>query len=379
MSQAQYSIYLSDHTGMAFRENITGQVISVDATRVVNGVGSCVLTMSSDLLPESFFARDARVAIYRALPGRVPMLLFNTVYLLRKYSNKYEGAGRIRTLQCYDINTLLSRRRIAYYATSAQAKKASIAIDDLMKEFVNENMGASATDVTRRLNSYISITGDLSAAPVIDKAASWRPLLQLLQELAQESAQLGTYLAFDLYAQDERTFAFSTFTGQRGYDRRYGTSNQFVLSIQRGNFDNVRVDIDWSNEITRVYAGAQGVDTERNVQSATDIARAGASIFGLIEDFSDVRHVSQSDTTSASNEANSRLRESKPRIIVAGSIIETDGAIYDMNYSWGDYVTMNVDYLQADCRLDVVRAQIGATNGGFSESFSAAAQFEDEL
>lgn len=371
MSQADYEIYLSDHTGSAFRKNITGAVLSLEATRVTNGVGQCSVELNPNLLDESFFRRDARLAIYRALPGRQPSLLFNTVYLLRRYVDHYTRATKTRKLMLYDLNSIIARRIIAYYAGSATAAK-NAAIDDMIKAYARENFGALATDVNRRLSNYITIAADLTAASVISKSAAWRPLLQVCQELVAASTQAGTYLAFDLSALTESSFFFATYTGQRGIDRRQGSGNQFVLSLKRGNFDNVDIDHDWSGEITRVYAGAQGVESDRNVQSA-DSALVSASIFGLIEAFSDVRHLGQNDTTGATDEAEARLREYRPKLKIQGDLIETDGSIYDVHYAWGDYVTVNVDTLQADCRLDVARLRLGRSGTSFEERFDVAA------
>lgn len=371
MSQADYEIYLSDHTGRAFRKNITGAILNLDATRVVNGIGQCQLELDPKLLDESYFRRDARLAIYRALPGRPPALLFNTVYLLRRYMDHYTRATKTRKLQAYDLNHLIGRRIIAYYAGSANAKK-SAAIDDMIKAYARENLGATATDTTRRWDSAITIAADLTAAPTTSKSAAWRPLMQTIQELAQASAEAGTYLAVDLSALTESSFYLATYTGQRGIDRRQGSGNQFVLSLLRGNFDNVDIDHDWSGEITRVHAGAQGVESERNVQQA-ESAYSGASMFNLIEAFTDVRHLDQTDTTGAQDEAEARLREYRPRLKISGDLIETDGSIYDVHVSWGDYVSINVETIQADCRLDIARLRLGRQGAGFEERMEIAA------
>lgn len=380
MSQAQYEIYLSDHTGRAFRRNITGMVMTVEATRVVNGIGQCSVTLLPDLLDESYFHRDARIAIYRSLPGRVPSLLFNTIYLLRRKKTSYEQATKKRVLLAVCLNHLISRRKIAYKAASSQARKVTTAIDDMIKAFVAENIGASATDATRDLSAYITIGANLTAAPTTTKAAAYRPLLQVCQELAQASAEAGTYLAFDLSALTEDTFLFETYTGQRGVDRRQGSANQFVLSLQRGNFDNIELDRDWSGEVTRAYAGAQGIDSDRNVQSSTNSTRASASAFNLIEDFSDVRHLGQNDTAAATDEAEARVREGRPKTRVRGDLIETDGSIYDVHYAWGDYVTADIDSEQFDCRLDVARVRLGreSPDQPFEERFDIAATLEDD-
>lgn len=376
MSQAEYAVYLADHTGSAYRKNITGAVIGLEATRIVNGIGSCALTLDPQALDASYYKRDARIIVERSLPGRLPALLFDTVYLLRRMTMSYNGITKTRSLHAYDLNHLLTRRIIAYYAGSSQAKKTS-AIDDMIKAYVNEALGASATDAARRWNSYITIGANLTAAPSTTKAAAWRPLMQTIQELAQASTQAGTYLAFDLWAASETSWRFDTFTQQRGTDRRYGYAGQFVLSLQRGNFDNITLERNWADEITACYAGAQGVESERNVQSSIATTRAGASAFGRIEAFSDVRHLGQTETGAATDEAEARCREGRPKTTLHGDIIETDGAIYGVHYNWGDYVTANIDDEQFDCRLDVARCRLQRTQNGLEERFDMQATLEE--
>jgi hypothetical protein len=73
-----------------------------------------------------------------------------------------------------------------------QLASKSAAADDLIKAFVRENCGPSATDTTRNYSSsYWSVAADIGAAPTIAKAASRRNLLTTCQEIAQAATQAG--------------------------------------------------------------------------------------------------------------------------------------------------------------------------------------------
>lgn len=379
MTSAEYSLYLSDPTGDRFRKNITGMVLYADIYRAENGPGTIEVGIDPAINPQ-FIKRDARIFVYRKLPGRLATLLWDTAYFLRYESFRMEQSRTIRVLRGPDCTSLLARPIIAYKGGTSQARKVSVAIDDMMKALVRENRGASATDTTRNLSDYLTVAPDATLAPTTTRGMSHRNLLKILRELAQESAERETYLSFDVTAVNETDFLFQTYIGQRGLDRRAGQGNQFKLSPRRGNAENIVLERDYRDEITRAYAGGEGKGSKRNVQTWTGPIRSTATPFNLIEVFVDARHLKQSDTAALLNVAKATVRRGRPRTNFSCDIRETDGSMLGVHFDFGDYVTAEMPYYTFDARLSVMRLRLSraSTNEGFAEEISCGARLETD-
>ena len=97
-----------------------------------------------------------------------------------------------------DFNDLLRRRIVAYKTGTSQAKKSDNA-DDMMKEYVYENLGAGAA-LARRLNAGLGfeIAADEGAGPALEYSATFGNLFEVLKEISDRSAELGTRVYFSV-------------------------------------------------------------------------------------------------------------------------------------------------------------------------------------
>jgi hypothetical protein len=148
-----------------------------------------------------------------------------------------------------------------------------------------------------------------------------------------------------------------TYTGQRGVDRRRqaGNPDAVLIGPDYGNFDNARMEMDYTDEKTYIYAGGLGEGAARVIGTASDAVRIGASPFGRREYFKDSRH--STTLADANDEADSELRERRLKVSLTGSIIETPNVRYGINFSFGDLLTVEFNGQLFDARVSVVHAR----------------------
>lgn len=95
-----------------------------------------------------------------------------------------------------DLTDILARRIVAYKTGTAEARK-NAAADDMMKEYVYENMGAGAT-ATRQLPAALGfeIAGDQTAAAALEYSAKFGNVLEVLRSISDRSAEAGERVYF---------------------------------------------------------------------------------------------------------------------------------------------------------------------------------------
>lgn len=282
-------------------------------------------------------SRDLIVEIWRQPDGAAPIL--DSLGFLRKWKKSrtsvtLEGPGKLN---------LLNRRIVAYNAGSAEADQTDYA-DDMLKEIFDHNLGADATDTDRRWSGLgLTSAAQLSLAPSIPLAFSRRNVLDVMQDVCNASRQSGTELYFDLvpaWSAGRLTLQFVTYIGQPGTDRT-GPSNTFVLAETWGNMDNAEIEYDYTNELTVVYAGGQGEEADRVVETRTDATRLAASAWNRIEGWVDARNAATTAAVQSAGDA--ALAEARPRLRITGRLMDVKGSLYGKDWYIGDRVKVRID------------------------------------
>lgn len=320
-------------------------------------VGALTMRIPSRLYPLDYFARDYRLTIGRGVAGRQPALEGDATWLIRR--RRYLRDQRIYEVTALHANHLLARRIVAYAAGSSQATKTGTA-DNLMKAVVRENLTA-ATDAARNLSSSLfAVQADTSAAASVSMSFSRDNVLATLQQLAQASATAGTYCGFEV-----RTVAgvltFVTYTGQRGVDRRAGSSSALIIGPDYRNLAETVIDEDWSAESTYIYAAGQGQGSARLEAMASSSAVIARSPFGRIEALKDGRNTA--DSTQLQDDADAALYAARARASLEGAILDAPQSTYGIHYGWGDRVTAQVDSYQVDALIDPVHITVDQSGG----------------
>lgn len=352
---AEYDVQLYNAFGRNSRP--LNDYTSLEFVRIVNNVGALTIVLPATSYTLDEFQIDGHIAIFRRPVGGAWALEGETIWFVRRITHTLSPNGEaLIKLLAYDAIHLLQRAIVAYAAGSAQADKAGAA-DDMMKAIVRENLGDLATDTARDISNYLSVAPYLGLGPFIDKRFAWKNVLQVLKEIADTSAQTSTtsYLAFDIVATTVETLQFRTYMNQRGKDRRYPGSSYYPIGSEHGNLVNVERVYDYSNEWNFVYAGGQGEEEDRDIETASDDFAIAVSPLNRIEKF---HNATQAETTAQlQDEARRALWPGVRQITYSGDIESVDE--YGVKWGWGDFVTADFGGIYApDCRIESVKISV---------------------
>jgi hypothetical protein len=328
----------------------------------VNHLGSLTMT-----LPASFDAdliqRDRLIYIWRHSEGKS---LFFPYFITRK--RPYTRNDR-HYLEVHGVgpNTILDWRIVAYYEASANATGDAIECDDLMKDIFGTNFltctlyDTGAADNDREWAEHLSVQGDNTAGPPITKSFDWRNVLAILQELSDESRELGTQVWFEMaVASVTRTdiqLQFRTMTGQPGTDL---TGLGVRFAEERGNLRDAYLEYDWSEERTYVYGLGRGETDNRNIQPASDTTRIGESYWGRKEDKASAIMQEEDDDIGVAGEARSRLNEQRPIIRAGGQALDTSAFRLGVDWKPGDKVRVKYRGIEFDAIIPVLNVHVGS-------------------
>lgn len=347
--------------------------ITLECVLSEGNIGTLTLVLPGNAHDYTNFRRDARVAYSRAPTAALSTgqprlrLVGGTTWLLTGRKRTIDTDQKERfVLKCVHPNHLLSRRVVDYDEGSAEADKSDPA-DDAIKAYVRENFTA-ATDTTRNWSSSLfTVDNDEGLAPSVDKAASYRTILNVCQEVAAAATALGTYTNFEVVGAERGAFRLRTYTGQRGVDRSATSNQTLILSAISGAFNAIELEEDWTDIATYVLAGGAGKKDERIVTAAWDTTLINESPYGKIEYFQSAG--GSDDPAVVTDEANRALRERRPRFLFTSSVKDTEFATFMEEYDWGDRVVGEyarpdpygngfTDIRQFDCRVDPVRISV---------------------
>lgn len=352
-----YSVYLDDPFGVRLAD--ASNFLALEYSRVVNSVSTLKLTLPGTYPTQYIINPDGRIEVWRRLDSGREYLDTNTIWLIKKVTQKLDASGLQTIIIEADTPLCLLRepgRFVNYAAGTGAAQYSSPPADNAIKQIARENIGTLASG-SRNISQYISVDPNLSLGAAVSKSFAWRDCLKTMQEFADASTTAGTYIAFDIEADSPQTLVFRTFAQQRGVDHRFpGGLNPVLISPELGNLGETLYSEDYRDEITYVLAGGKGDGSARLTASAQDLVRQGVSPFGLREFF---RDATQYDTTTGlSAEADAVLRSGRVRTIFQGRLIDMEGSRYGVDWGWGDYVTAQAFGQLIDCRIDAVSVSV---------------------
>lgn len=350
---------------------VSRDYIKISVARTVNSVGSLVFEVPGSSYSLLDFPIDGIVELWRSPLGGNLSLFLDTVWFIRRRTQIIRGGMIVWKITAYDGLFVLGdpsgqRGRVIAYNPYNDFTDKLEETDDMCKEIVRENLGSLASDVNRDLGDYLNVEADESAGPIILKEFSRRNVLATLQEIAQTSEENGTYLAFDIVctsppsisATPKFSLEFRTYTQQRGTDHRISSATPVLIGPDFGNMDDVELDEDWTNEANFIYATGQSVEHVQAVATAQDDARIGLSPYNRREYLINGQNNDTTTATGLQNEAEGALRDNEPRIIMTGTILDTEQARFDQDWTWGDYLTAQIAGRLFDCRVNSIAIDI---------------------
>lgn len=326
---ADYELYLCRDTGERIRA--LSEWKRLEYTLKVGAPGALALTLPKGVLDKQYVAVDRRIELWRRSPtGSLDLL---GVFFIRRAVWEGDNNQTI-TLGGYDPLYLLSSRVVAAKSTSAEADKTDYA-DDMIKAYVSEAIAGDERGI-----HGLSVQADASAGYSLTRAASYDNLLTTCTAIAAASAAAGTRLRFGIAYQfdssQRATFELQTRTPFWGDNRGQSSTRPLILSVERGTLAAPRLEVDWSNEATYVYAGGQGDGTARLVMEIYDTKRAAASVYDRREVFYDGRNYpSIAGLTAAGSQ---RLWNGRAVQKFSGQLVNRGGTEFQVDWGLGDCV-----------------------------------------
>jgi hypothetical protein len=329
------------------------QVESFSYWRAANDVGGFKMVLKGDF-DSSLVDVDHIIQFWRRARGGREIMLLNGFCRMWGWFEDHKGNDKF-FIEGVDQNDLVDRRIVAYAAESAEAKKADQA-DDMLKEIVDENMGASApNDEAGRPRGYdsdhFSVQANTTEAPSVTRSFAWRYVLPTLQEICQSSRDLGTPLYFEVVPSSApAVFEFQTFTDYLGMDRTIDSPSPVVFSKENKNLAMPRWEEDWFEERNYVYGGGQGEEGDRVIDPEDDVWRMHKSIWNRRECFQDARE--ESTTLGVANKAYERMQRERPVVRFEGDLLDTKHSRFGVDWFYGDQVTASYKGRQFDGMVD---------------------------
>lgn len=358
---SEFEVWLTEDNGNRFQ--LLDTFISLAYTRVLNSIGRLTLVMPSDF--NIRIAKiDRKIEVWRK-PSTGVQSFENAFFIRRPLTRtRADGVTNFR-LHAPDLTELLSRRIIAYTAGSSQAEKSDFA-DDMMKEIVEENLGASAVAARDYTDAGLTIAGEVGLGPSLEKSFSRRNVLDTIKDLSDAAREAGTEVYFDVVqvqpaiGANNAVLEFRTYIDQRGQDRRVGIGGEPIqIGLEFGNLEFPDFEEDYSEEVNFVYAGGQGEGEDRLIQTASDDPRINISLWNRREIFRDARH--QQNPASVLDTAESRLIQGRPKQRFSGELISIPGSEYGKDWGFGDRITVIYEGRQMEAMIRAVSVSLDQT------------------
>jgi len=338
-------------------------MVSLAWQRVVNGVGWFELVLPGEF-DESLLLPDAQIIISVQPLGGVKGVDF--VGMVRALSFETDDNGvDIITVAGPDANELFKRRIVAYYAGSPYSTKTDQS-DDLLRALALENMGGSAVNTARNMSAAgLSFAGEQSAGASVLFACAWDELDGAIDDLVKAAAGGGTPIYWEIKPEADGSFKLYTYTGQPGLDRTSG--NEVVFGMEWGNLSQPKLVLDYTEEVTYVYAGGANEGADRIIVEVESTARSSRSPWGRREAF--VNASGEASTAALTALANARLEAGRPRLRFSGYLMDTEQAVYGKDWGLGDRVNVSYRHKQYPVLIVATQGQVDASGKNTIKAF----------
>lgn len=230
---------------------------------------------------------------------------------------------------------LIKRRTVAYPSGTAFDTKTGPA-DNVMKQYVRENAGPSATVSAGRLRG--GVTPNLNIAPDSSSAPSWsgsfalRNLLDTIQEISA-----AAIVDFDV-TRAGNTFQFNTYYPRRGTDRSgVVPALSTIFAIERANMSAPYATESHTDEFNAVIVAGQGEGVDRTFAVVENTPAQLITPWNSIEKVHDARN--SATLAALQSVGDEQLRLGRATRKISFTAIESPGTVYGRDVFVGDLVT----------------------------------------
>lgn len=360
---ARYYVRLLDQSGIqvAIFDSFEG----LEFGRTVGDVGyyNLFLADNGDSRLE-LFELDGQIEIFRSVPG-VNLdwyAEFSGFHRREERSTMQDGAKFFESSGA-DYNDLLARKRIGYKAGTVLADKND-ASETVMKEYVEENCGPSATVGNGREidGVFPGFVVQSDGGVGVDWAGSraFDNLLDVLRDISNFSL-----IDFEVAGSGPVQFAFQTFEGQLGADRtteglsggKNGAGNDPVIfSVPYGNLQSLEYTLDRSTEGTVVFVLGSGEGSTRTIITRENESARSDSPWNSRE--LSVPGSGQEFQYQLEDLGDEVLEEMKFSEIFVFPPLQQPSQLYGLHYFLGDKVTMRYGDIERNKRIVSVKTNV---------------------
>ncbi len=270
------------------------KVTAINFNNKLNGVGSFTLEFDdlSDLRKNKFVL-DGQAEIYRSVPG-VKLGWYVEFAGFHRMEEETITKNKRQIFRSVGVgyNSLLQRTDVAYKEGTIRADKFDVA-ETVMKEYVEENCGPSATVINgREINGvfpYFSVQRDAGLGPLWSGSRAFENLLDVTQAISTYAE-----IDFDVLKVGNPWFIFVTYNLLKGADRtiigldsatgKNAAGNAPVtLSVDLGNVQQAIYEKNRLEEANVCIVLGDGEGATRQVLDKSDSAAIDDSPWNSIE------------------------------------------------------------------------------------------------
>jgi len=325
-------------------------------SRLVNDIGVITLTLPYNNAFRTAFVLDSLVEVARTNPN-TGLLAVEDCYLVR-FMNRYRQGNEERyVVSGFQLNDLIRRRVVdptddpnAAGGFSTYAGPS----DTVMYNYANCNLGPAASAPRRMPNLTIPVPAGVGL-PV----GYTLQFDDLFKAVFQDAAARGQ-MDFNI----KRTTAnnFELDIAVIGTDRRRSTNYPNTPFVQfdplRGNLVDPNLTVDYKACKTVAYTLGAGQGAARQVLRVAGNGSADSPL-NRIEYTVSAGQVAKGDTTSLNSAARaSLLQNSLIQTFTMQLTADNKGAIYNLDWFLGDYVSVVYDEFYADLRITGVELYV---------------------
>lgn len=302
--------------------------------------------------PADLFVLDALVEVWREDRAAVPAIpRYRDLDAFHRTGVRQTLASGLETFTSYGTGMadLLARRAIAYPAQSAGALKSG-AGETVMKAFVEENAGPSATVANGRLaggvTQGLTVEADAGRGSAWDGSRQNKGLLETCQEIAVATgidfgvlrstppAPLGFSFRVKAYpwGDDRTAVGINAATG-----RNAAGNAPVIFAVGFANMGAPVYSLNRGSEVNAVIVLGQGLESQRAFEERTNATAIAASPWNRREV---IRNANQESTAAGlQSVGDAVLEELQARESFSFTVLQTNACRYGREYFVGDTVT----------------------------------------